>query len=185
LAAFDLYTQSDNKILRAAKKDRKYVPTLETSMLYMSLHQTIISSTKRIVTVALTPYPLVAALDDIIEAVLKTRKQQHRIDVPESRSSAAFSFQPSFFTSSVILANFVSSRAKLLEQYGHRENFFEFYSNSAAGKSSASYNNSRKQFCDFAFMDILSTVSVKMIALIMMELCRNRWELFTLLCTCP
>lgn len=136
---------------------------------------------------------------DIVDAILKTRNQtSHSIEV-DPYSSTDISTPFSSFSRAVLRANHWSSVARLCESFGCRENLMEFYwhnspvyqeesiacndsnsnkdniDNDSDNDNNNSNNNSRKQFCDFSLLGTISMVSVKMVALLIMELARNRW----------
>lgn len=153
--------------------------------MYISCHKKFINGSTCILTFALSPYPLLKTLNDIVEAILKTRNIQNSLSSEvKSNPSTDISMLSSAFSTAVLRANLCSSRAKLCEWFGSRENFLEFYRHtspvhSGSSGSSASdnsiNNNSRKQFCDFSMIETVSAVSVRMVALLIMELARNRF----------
>lgn len=194
MTAFDSYSRNINKLSCFENEENvTETPSLEASMVYIAFHQQFINNTTCILTLALTPYPLLTTLNDIVDTMLRSRVQSSVSRGIESCSSTDISFIPSVVASVGLKSNCRSSEARLFEWCGCRENFLEYYVPTApvhlgnfvpnsdgdrticSGKNCKySTNNSRKQFCDFSLLEAVSMVSVKMFACCVMELARNR-----------
>ena len=176
MSSYENFVDCINKSLPPGKSKQV---TRDISMLYIGSQQTFLTSTKCVLTVAISPYPLLEALNDIIDNMSKLHELNPNGD--ESVLSAELVVKSSEVLASALQRNNESSMSILVEYWGYRENFLEYYAsghhlNSAAIVESDVFKNinSRMHFCDFSLVSVLMTVSIKVLALIIVELCRNR-----------
>lgn len=153
---------------------------MRTGILYISIHQTVISSTSRILTIVITPYPMIKTLEQVTDAFVKLQITPQGSEL-EQVSPAEVLILPSAASLTSMRMNFLSSKSSVLEELGYRENFVEFYRSFSPDASGSSLEANkevrdycRRVFCDFSFMDVLASVSVKTVVLLMLEIGRNR-----------